>query len=131
MKVLDEHTIGFADYSGNRQYVSTGNFSTDNRVAVFFMDYPNRTRLKMLGAVRSIGRLRIRFFTDNGPGHLHRRSYATWCGRQRCGRDCSGFSRSNRHRYDHQEGLFLSQGNRGLGHDVGARGDTGKHVSWV
>ncbi len=55
MKVLDERTIGFADYSGNRQYVSTGNFRTDNRVALFFMDYANRTRLKMLGRVRTIG----------------------------------------------------------------------------
>lgn len=55
MKVLDERTIGFADYSGNRQYVSTGNFSTDNRVSLFFMDYPNRTRLKMLGVVRTVG----------------------------------------------------------------------------
>ncbi len=55
MKVLDERTIGFADYSGNRQYVSAGNFQTDNRVALFFMDYPNRTRLKMLGRVRTIG----------------------------------------------------------------------------
>lgn len=55
MKVLDERTIGFADYSGNRQYVSTGNFRTDNRVSLFFMDYPNRRRLKMLGRVRTIG----------------------------------------------------------------------------
>ncbi|MFT5483440.1 MAG: ferredoxin-NADP reductase, partial [Halieaceae bacterium] len=39
----------------NRQYVSTGNLSTDNRVSLFFMDYPNRTRLKMLGRVRTIG----------------------------------------------------------------------------
>lgn len=51
MKVLDEGRIGFADYSGNRQYVSTGNFSHDSRVALFFMDYPNRRRLKMLGRV--------------------------------------------------------------------------------
>ncbi len=55
VKVLDDRTIGFADYSGNRQYVSTGNFRTDNRVALFFMDYPNRTRLKMLGRVRTVG----------------------------------------------------------------------------
>ena len=55
MKVLDERTIGFADYSGNRQFVSTGNFETDGRVALFFMDYPNRTRLKMLGRVRVVG----------------------------------------------------------------------------
>ena len=55
MKVLDERTIGFADFAGNRQYVSTGNFSTNSRVALFFMDYPNRTRLKLLGRVRTIG----------------------------------------------------------------------------
>jgi predicted pyridoxine 5'-phosphate oxidase superfamily flavin-nucleotide-binding protein len=55
MKVLDAHTLGFADYSGNRQYVSTGNFSRDNRVSLFFMDYPNRTRLKLLGRVRIVG----------------------------------------------------------------------------
>ena len=55
IKILDERRIGFADFSGNRQYVSTGNFRTDNRVALFFMDYPNRRRLKMLGRVRSVG----------------------------------------------------------------------------
>jgi len=54
MKVLDDHSIGFADYSGNRQYVSTGNFRTDDRVSLFFMDYPNRRRLKMLGRVRIV-----------------------------------------------------------------------------
>ena len=54
MKVLDQSTIGFADYSGNRQYVSTGNFRKDDRVSLFFMDYPNRRRLKMLGRVRIV-----------------------------------------------------------------------------
>lgn len=49
MKVLDAHTIGFADYSGNRQYVSTGNLAHDDRVALIFVDYPNRRRLKLLG----------------------------------------------------------------------------------
>ena len=52
--IIDERTIGFADYSGNRQYVSVGNFAKDDRVALFFMDYPNRTRLKMLGRVQLI-----------------------------------------------------------------------------
>jgi len=51
VKVLDEKHIGFADFRGNRQYVSVGNFMTDNRVALFFMDYLNKTRLKMLGRV--------------------------------------------------------------------------------
>lgn len=54
VKVLDERTIGFADYAGNRQYVSTGNFRSDNRVALFFMDYANRRRLKMFGRVRTV-----------------------------------------------------------------------------
>ena len=54
MRVLDENTIGFADFSGNRQYVSTGNFLNNDRVALFFMDYPNRKRLKLLGRVRQV-----------------------------------------------------------------------------
>ena len=44
VRVLDEHTIGFADFRGNRQYVSVGNLMTDDRVSLFFMDYPNKTR---------------------------------------------------------------------------------------
>ena len=55
MKVLDEKTIGFADFSGNRQYISVGNFRKDDRVSLFFMDYPNRTRFKLLGRVQMIG----------------------------------------------------------------------------
>ncbi|MEM7395805.1 MAG: pyridoxamine 5'-phosphate oxidase family protein [Verrucomicrobiota bacterium] len=55
VRVIDEKTIGFADFSGNRQYVSVGNLKQDNRVALFFMDYANRTRLKLLGRVRFIG----------------------------------------------------------------------------
>ena len=55
MRVLDEKTIGFADFSGNRQYVSVGNLRKDDRVSLFFMDYPNRTRLKLLGRVRLVG----------------------------------------------------------------------------
>ena len=54
MRLIDKKTIGFADYSGNRQYISTGNFSHDDRVSLFFMDYPNRTRLKILGRVEII-----------------------------------------------------------------------------
>jgi predicted pyridoxine 5'-phosphate oxidase superfamily flavin-nucleotide-binding protein len=55
MRVLDERTLGFADFRGNRQFVSTGNFMNEDRVSLFFMDYPNRRRLKMLGRVRIIG----------------------------------------------------------------------------
>ena len=54
VRMLDEKTIGFADFNGNRQYVSVGNLVNDDRVSLFFMDYPNRTRLKLLGRVRLV-----------------------------------------------------------------------------
>lgn len=47
LKVLDNKTIGFADFRGNKQYISVGNLSTDDRVSLFIMDYPNRQRLKL------------------------------------------------------------------------------------
>lgn len=49
LKVLDATTIGFADYRGNRQFVSQGNLSHDDRVSLFAMDYPRRARLKLQG----------------------------------------------------------------------------------
>lgn len=48
LKVLDETTLGFADFRGNRQYISLGNAAADDRVALILVDYPNRTRLKIL-----------------------------------------------------------------------------------
>ena len=48
LKVLDEKTLGYADYRGNRQYISTGNLRKNDRVALFLMDYPNRRRLKLM-----------------------------------------------------------------------------------
>jgi len=44
--------IGFADYRGNRQYLSAANLAADDRVALFLMDYPNRRRLKLIGHAR-------------------------------------------------------------------------------
>lgn len=49
LKVLDAHTIAFADYRGNRQHVSEGNLSGNDRVALILVDYANRRRLKLLG----------------------------------------------------------------------------------
>jgi ferredoxin-NADP reductase/predicted pyridoxine 5'-phosphate oxidase superfamily flavin-nucleotide-binding protein len=54
MRILDEKTLGFADFSGNRQYVSTANFKNNDKVALFFMDYVNQTRLKLLGKIRQL-----------------------------------------------------------------------------
>ncbi|SCW29748.1 pyridoxamine 5'-phosphate oxidase family protein [Ancylobacter rudongensis] len=47
LNVIDERTLAFADYSGNRQYISTGNFAANGRACLFLMDYPRRTRLKI------------------------------------------------------------------------------------
>lgn len=55
VRVLDEATIGFADFRGNRQYISVGNLMTDDRVSLFFMDYPNKLRLKLFGRAKLIG----------------------------------------------------------------------------
>ena len=49
LKVLGPNSLGFADYRGNRQLLSTGNIEGNDRVALFFMDYRARERLKMLG----------------------------------------------------------------------------------
>ena len=48
LKAIDEKTLGYADYRGNRQYISMGNLRADDRVALFFMDYPGRQRLKLM-----------------------------------------------------------------------------------
>ena len=53
LRVLDERTLAFADYSGNRQYISLGNLSADNRAALILMDYPNRARLKIFARVET------------------------------------------------------------------------------
>lgn len=54
VRVLDEKTLGFADFRGNRQFVSRGNLENNDRVSLFFMDYPNRRRLKLLGRARLV-----------------------------------------------------------------------------
>ena len=48
-RVSAPNRIAFADFSGNRQLISTGNVLTNDRVCLFMMDYPQRTRLKILG----------------------------------------------------------------------------------
>lgn len=49
LKVLNGQTLGFADYRGNRQYISKGNLTDDNRVSLFAMDYARKARLKLQG----------------------------------------------------------------------------------
>ena len=54
LKVIDARTIGFVDYRGNRQYVSVGNLTRDDRVSLILVDYPNRRRLKIVGRSRLV-----------------------------------------------------------------------------
>lgn len=54
LKTLDSKTIAYADFRGNRQYVSTGNLSKNDRVSLILMDYPNRRRLKIWGRVKLV-----------------------------------------------------------------------------
>jgi len=49
LKVVDGQTLAFADFSGNKQYISAGNLTRNDKVALFLMDYPHQTRLKILG----------------------------------------------------------------------------------
>ncbi len=54
LRVLDEHTLGFADLRGNRQYITRGNLDHNDRVALFLMDYTHQARLKVLGRARVV-----------------------------------------------------------------------------
>lgn len=47
LKVIDSKTLGFIDFSGNKQYITTGNLVTNNKVSLIMVDYPNRARLKI------------------------------------------------------------------------------------
>jgi len=51
LKILDDRTLGFADFRGNLQYISVGNLGANNRAALFLMDYARRLRLKILARV--------------------------------------------------------------------------------
>ena len=97
LKVVDDQTLAFADYRGNRQYISTGNLAADARACLFLMDYPHRTRLKIYARVETVGldddpaltalvstpgykakperlfRLRLEAFDWNCPQHITRR----------------------------------------------------------
>lgn len=61
LRVLDSRNLAFADFRGNKQYISLGNMAGNDRVALFLMDYPARLRLKILG------RLNMRDVADADP----------------------------------------------------------------
>ncbi|OJF96427.1 pyridoxamine 5'-phosphate oxidase family protein [Pararhizobium antarcticum] len=93
LKLVDDQTLAFADYRGNFQYISIGNLSVNDKVCLFLMDYPRRTRLKIYahaeavsldadpaltaavlngarGRVERIVRLRLQNFDWNCPQHI-------------------------------------------------------------
>ena len=54
LRVLDEKTLAFADFGGNRQYITTGNLAENPRAVIFLMDYANRRRVKIWGTARVV-----------------------------------------------------------------------------
>ncbi|MBK7424026.1 MAG: pyridoxamine 5'-phosphate oxidase family protein [Propionivibrio sp.] len=54
LKVLDEYTIGFADFNGNRQYISSGNMAENPKAHLFLIDYTTRQRIKVWGTARMV-----------------------------------------------------------------------------
>ena len=54
LRVLDDRTLAFADFGGNRQYISVGNLSENDQAFIFLMDYPNRRRIKIWGRARVV-----------------------------------------------------------------------------
>ncbi len=54
LKVLGPRTLGFADFAGNRQYISMGNLTENDKVSLFFMDYANRARVKLWGRAKIV-----------------------------------------------------------------------------
>jgi uncharacterized protein len=97
LKVIDDRTLAFADYRGNRQYISTGNLAADDRACLFLMDYAHRARLKIYVRVETLAldgdpaltkrvadagykaklerifRLRLKAFDWNCPQHISQR----------------------------------------------------------
>ena len=54
LKAIDNKTIAFADFSGNKQYITAGNLSENNKAFIFLMDYPSKTRIKIWGTAKVI-----------------------------------------------------------------------------
>jgi predicted pyridoxine 5'-phosphate oxidase superfamily flavin-nucleotide-binding protein len=71
LKVIDDRTIAFTDYQGNKQYISTGNLMTEDRIALILVDYPRQARLKILGQVKIFEGAEAREWTERlrEPGY--------------------------------------------------------------
>ncbi len=75
LKVIDEKTLGFADFGGNRQYISVGNLSENSRAFIFLMDYVHGRRIKLWGNARVVegdGVLEEKLRDSDYPGKIER-----------------------------------------------------------
>lgn len=75
LKVIDAHTLGFADFGGNRQFITLGNLSENPRAFIFLMDYANSRRVKLWGRARVVEddpALLERLSDANYPGEVER-----------------------------------------------------------
>lgn len=54
IRVIDEHTLGLVDFTGNRQYVTSGNLTENDRICLFLIDYERRRRIKVWGTARMV-----------------------------------------------------------------------------
>ncbi len=79
LKVLDDRTIGYADFRGNVQYLSVGNISANDRVTLILMDYANRARLKIWARARLV-------HPDEDPDLLRKLEVPTYRARVRARR---------------------------------------------
>lgn len=75
LKVIDEHTLGFADFGGNRQYITLGNLAENLKAFIFLMDYVNSRRIKLWGTARVVEgdpQLLEQLRDDDYPGRVER-----------------------------------------------------------
>jgi uncharacterized protein len=72
IRAVDAHTLGFVDFAGNRQYVSTGNLSENPRVCLFLIDYARRRRIKVWGTARVVPASAALVTSLGAPGYRAR-----------------------------------------------------------
>ena len=84
LKVLDEHTLGFADFGGNRQYITLGNLSENPKAFLFLMDYVNSRRVKLWGTARVVKVIK-HLKTGSTIGRIPARSNGRSCSRSKPG----------------------------------------------
>jgi predicted pyridoxine 5'-phosphate oxidase superfamily flavin-nucleotide-binding protein len=85
LRVLDERTLAFADFRGNRQYISLGNLAENNKVCLFLIDYAHRQRVKIWGSARVVEddpalveRLKVPGYDEGTPERAIVIDVATW-----------------------------------------------------